>query len=137
MGIGKFYERLLHLIRKYFIRGDYTMSSKLDFIKAEEYIENTNDLLSIVGEAGYRGSNKLLIHSKYLLEDFFDLKSGVAGEFLQKFSNYRTKVAILLDEKRLEHPRFKEMVLESNKQGNVAYFQTFEAGEKWLKGEGL
>ncbi len=111
------------------------MNYKSDFLKATELIRNTGDLLDLVGEAGYRGSNKLFIHSKYLLEDFFDLKSGIAGEFLQKFSNYRTRVAILLDEAQLKHPRFKEMVLEANKQGNVAYFQDQRAGELWLTGE--
>ncbi|MCP4162764.1 MAG: DUF4180 domain-containing protein [Deltaproteobacteria bacterium] len=107
-----------------------------NYVESRQHIGDTSDLLSLMAEAGSLCSSNLLIHSKHLTEEFFNLKSGVAGEFLQKFSNYSTRVAILLDESRLKHPRFKEMVLEANKQGDIAYFEDHEAGIRWLTGGG-
>ena len=39
----------------------------------------------------------MIIHEKNITPEFFDLKNRMAGEILQKFSNYRIRLAIVGD----------------------------------------
>lgn len=106
--------------------------NNVPFYESRELICDISDFLSLLGNAGYHGNGKLLIQSHHLTDDFFNLKSGLAGEFLQKMSNYSIKAAIVLDQSHLEHPRFREMVSESNRQGLIVYFKDQNLAEAWL-----
>ncbi len=110
------------------------MNSTLNYYESKEIIEDIGDFLDFIGNAGYSGVRSVLINSEHLTEDFFDLKSGVAGEYLQKLSNYALRAAILLDESHLEHPRFREMVFEANRSGSISYFKDKDAAIQWLVG---
>ncbi|MDD4645730.1 MAG: DUF4180 domain-containing protein [Bacteroidales bacterium] len=45
----------------------------------------------------YHGFDRMIIHEKNITPEFFDLKNRMAGEILQKFSNYRIRLAIVGD----------------------------------------
>ena len=53
--------------------------------------------------------------------DFFDLKSGIAGEILQKFSNYRIRLAIVGDFSKYTNKSLKDFIYESNKGGQINF----------------
>lgn len=55
---------------------------------------DANDFLA---EAWAREADMLAIPTARLGEDFFDLRSGLAGEVGQKFANYRMPLAIIGD----------------------------------------
>lgn len=55
---------------------------------------DANDFLA---EAWAQEADMLAIPSERLGEDFFDLRSGLAGEVGQKFANYRMPLAIIGD----------------------------------------
>ncbi|SEM25749.1 DUF4180 domain-containing protein [Nonomuraea pusilla] len=56
-----------------------------------------DDVLDLIGEAGYRGATWVAVPVGRLPEDFFSLRTGVAGEIVQKFANYRLGLAVVGD----------------------------------------
>ncbi len=60
-------------------------------------IATTEDGLDLLGNLYFQGFDKVILHEKNITPDFFDLKTGIAGEILQKFSNYRVQLAIVGD----------------------------------------
>lgn len=49
-------------------------------------------------------------------EDFFNIKTRLAGMALQKFINYHVKVAVIIEDEEVYNYRFKEMIMEANKE---------------------
>jgi len=68
-----------------------------EIISEEIIIRKTQDALNILAKSGYRGSDNIILHEKNILSDFFELRSGLAGDILQKFSNYKVRLAIVGD----------------------------------------
>lgn len=86
-----------------------------------ETIRTTEDLLDILADAGYNGSTGLIVHSATLSNDFFDLRTGLAGEILQKFSNYRMKLAIIGDFTDIKSKSLRDFIRESNTRGTINF----------------
>ncbi|WP_449401649.1 DUF4180 domain-containing protein [Chryseobacterium wanjuense] len=57
-----------------------------------------------------RISDKVIIHEKNITPEFFDLKTKIAGDILQKFSNYRVKLAIVGDFSKYESKSIKDFI---------------------------
>ena len=60
-------------------------------------ITTERDATDIVGEAFGEGADLVVIPAARLAPEFFRLGSGFAGTVLQKFTNYRLRVAIVGD----------------------------------------
>jgi hypothetical protein len=61
-------------------------------------IARVQDLLDLFATASYKyDCGGLIVQKESLIEDFFDLRTGVAGELLQKCSNYRVPFAVVGD----------------------------------------
>lgn len=60
-----------------------------------------------------------------LSEDFFDLKTRLAGDVLQKFINYRMKIAIIGDFSIYKSNSLRDFIYESNK-GRDLFFLSDE-----------
>jgi len=56
-----------------------------------------------------------------ICEDFFRLKTGLAGEILQKFVNYRMKIAIVGDFSIYTSKSLKDFIYESNKGKHIFF----------------
>lgn len=52
---------------------------------------------------------------------FFDLKSGIAGDILQKFSTYRVRLAIVGDFSKYRSKSLNDFVYESNKGRHINF----------------
>lgn len=78
----------------------------------------------------------VVVHESDLPEGFLDLKSGVAGEILQKFSNYRMKIGIVGDFERVTSHALKCFIAESNRGKSVFFCETAEGCVKALKSDG-
>ena len=87
------------------------------------------DLVSICGEAG---THNLVIHGEALSPDFFDLKTGLAGVILLKFSNYHLRTALIAHSSAVNQGRFREMVLETNRGNQFRVFLAKEDAVNWL-----
>lgn len=62
-----------------------------------EAIGDERDVLDLIGDAGYQGAQWVVIPVGRLNEAFFDLRTRVAGEIIQKFINYRLGIVVLGD----------------------------------------
>jgi Domain of unknown function (DUF4180) len=82
----------------------------------------------VVGEALGLGAELVVVPVERLTEDFFSLRSGVAGEILQKFATYRLRLVVLGD--IADHVRastaLRDLVRECNR-GRSTWFVTDEA----------
>lgn len=73
-------------------------------------VQSALDLMATVQfEAG---CNCIILDRSALSEDFFDLKTRLAGEILQKFINYRVKVAIVGDFSVFSSQSLKDFIYE-------------------------
>jgi hypothetical protein len=67
-----------------------------------------------------QGAGKIILRKENFAPDFFDLRTGLLGEVLQKFVNYRVKLAVVGEFVNLSK-NFEAVMLESNR-GNDVYF---------------
>jgi hypothetical protein len=84
-------------------------------------INKTEDGLDLLGNLYFQGFDRILINERDIHPVFFDLKSGMAGELLQKFSNYRVRLAIVGDFSKYKSKRLKEFIFECNKLGHIHF----------------
>jgi hypothetical protein len=91
-------------------------------IQADNIIINkVQDALDIMADASYQGARSMIIHEKNFNPEFFNLKSRLAGDILQKFTNYQMKVAIIGDFKKYESKSLQDFIYECNK-GKMIFF---------------
>lgn len=86
-------------------------------------ITEIQDVLDAIVSAYYtEQSAAMIFYKESMPERFFDLKTGFAGEVLQKFSNYRTKLAIVGDFSCFTSKSLKDFIYECN-TGNLVFFK--------------
>jgi hypothetical protein len=91
-------------------------------IQSDQIIINeTQDALDIMANANYQGASCIILHEQNIAPKFFDLKTGLAGDILQKFSNYNTRLAIVGDFTKYESKSLCDFIRESNKYGRVNF----------------
>jgi|SRR5690606_18775464 len=95
-------------------------------------IQNTEDALDLMGNVYYQGFDKIIIHQKNLTPDFFDLKNKLAGEILQKFSNYRVRLAIIGDFSNFTSKSLNDFIYESNKGKQVNFASSLDEALDFL-----
>lgn len=86
-----------------------------------DLIASPDDILDSMADARFNGSDRMIIHEKSFHPDFFELKTKVAGEILQKFSNYRMRLAIIGDFSGFKSKSLKEFIRESNRTGIINF----------------
>jgi hypothetical protein len=86
-------------------------------------IRTARDATDLMSKAWEEHAKLLAIPVERLDPDFFQLSTGVAGELLQRFVNYRMKVAIVGDISRYTEgsKSFRDFVRESNR-GDQLWF---------------
>ena len=84
-------------------------------------IHSVADGLDLMGNLYYQDINRIILHERNLTPDFFDLKSGIAGEILQKFSNYRVRLAIVGDFTKYTSKSLRDFIRESNKGKQIHF----------------
>jgi len=89
-------------------------------------IHAPQDALEILINCAYQGASKIILHASHLLPDFFDLKTGIAGEILQKVSTYQLQVAIVGDFSQYSSKSLRDFIFESNKMGRVNFVSSVE-----------
>lgn len=97
-----------------------------EILPGSEMINSTEDILDTMADAGYNGSTGLIIYSDTLNKDFFDLKTKIAGDILQKFSNYRMKLAIIGDFSDIKSKSLKDFIRESNTLGVINFVASLD-----------
>lgn len=92
-------------------------------------IEQVSDMLDLMATAWYQGHCIGMVMEKDSLpKDFFTLSSGIAGEILQKFSNYQFKIAIVGDFSSFGSKSLVAFMHECNKGNSVFFVPDVEEG---------
>lgn len=84
-------------------------------------INKAEDGLDLLGNLYYQGFDSIVISERNITADFFDLKNGVAGEILQKFSNYGVRLAIVGDFSKFKSKSLTDFIYESNKGKHINF----------------
>lgn len=77
-------------------------------------------------------ADRVVIHQENMDEAFFDLRSGLAGEILQKAVNYRIRLAIVGDYSRYESKSLRDFIYESNQSNKIVFVGTVDEALKRL-----
>jgi len=97
-----------------------------------EKLRTERDAVELIGEA--HGSDVIVIPAARLDDDFFRLRTGVAGAFLQKFVTYGRRVVIVGNISRHveQSSALYDFVVESNRGQHVWFAATIEDFERPL-----
>lgn len=113
------------------IRIDQRGDSRVAVIEGEGVIvKDVQDALDLMATVQYEtdGCNKLLIGKQYVTEEFFDLKTKLAGDILQKYTNYGVKLAIIGDFSVYDSKSLRDFIYESNQGRQVFFLPNEQAG---------
>jgi hypothetical protein len=86
-----------------------------------ELISSGGDALALIYEPGSADATWIAVPVSRLDAAFFDLSSGIAGEIVQKFVNYRSRLAVIGDiSPQLEaSSALSDFVRESNRGDRI------------------
>jgi hypothetical protein len=73
-----------------------------------------------------RRCSALIVRKEHIADAFFDLSTGIAGAVLQKFSNYRKRLAIVGDFEHIESKPLQDFIYESNRTKQILFVKTIE-----------
>lgn len=95
-------------------------------------IRELQDALDLLAEASFLNSHKIIIKEDQVTSAFFELKNGIAGEILQKFSTYNVQLAIIGDYSKFTSKSLRDFMFESNKLGRINFVSSFEEAKEKL-----
>lgn len=98
-----------------------------------DIISGVRDALDCMADARYlHDSDAIVLYRENLPEAFFDLKTGLAGEILQKFSNYQMRLAIVGDFSGYQSNALHAFIRECNRGGLVFWAASLEDAQSAL-----
>jgi len=112
----------------------YKINQELKFIEVDSrelIIKNGSDILELMGHCYEDDISSAMIYEKNLTEDFFNLKTRLAGEIFQKLAVYKFRAVFIISPKRLT-ARFAQMAKEENSKNQLFFCSTREEALEWL-----
>lgn len=102
-------------------------------IVAEDILITTiEDGTQLLVDIYYQDFDRIILYEKNITPLFFDLKNRIAGEILQKFSNFRVRLAIIGDFEKYESKSVKDFIFESNKNRQINFVRNLDEGVERL-----
>lgn len=93
----------------------------------EKVIVDAQSALDLAMSVKYEtGAARIVMDKRLICEDFFILSTGLAGEVLQKFINYRVKAAVYGDYSRYTSKPLRDFIYESNNGHDFFFVSTKE-----------
>jgi hypothetical protein len=93
-------------------------------------IRTPGDIANALGAGMENGG--LLLDETQLGAAFFDLRTGLAGEVFQKFTNYRVRLAIVVANTNAYGPRVSQLIYEHRAHNAVRFFGSSQLARQWL-----
>ncbi|OBZ13220.1 DUF4180 domain-containing protein [Bacillus sp. FJAT-26390] len=91
----------------------------------EVLIEDVQSALDFMATVHYEaGTDRIVINKSLLSESFFDLKTRLAGDILQKFTNYHVKIAIVGDFSMYSSKSLRDFIYECNNGTDFFFLPT-------------
>lgn len=107
------------------IRIDQKNGSKVSIIESSEIlIRNVQDALDLMASIRHiHDSDNIVIHQSNITEEFFELKTRLAGDILQKYVNYHTKLAVVGNFEVYNSKSLRGFICECNKGEQVFFLE--------------
>ncbi|MCA5003584.1 DUF4180 domain-containing protein [Sphingobacterium bovistauri] len=105
------------------IAHNYKDKKLAEVISDEILIQNIDDALVLLGDLYYQGYDLIVVDESNLTPQFFNLKTKLAGEILQKFTQYQMRLVIVGDFKKYNSNSLQDFIYESNKGTQVNFVQ--------------
>ena len=99
---------------------------------SEEFIRSTRDFLDLLTWGSENGTDRYLLMDTNFTPAFYDLSTGLAGEILQKVSNYWVRLAIHGSFEIIKSTKFREFITESNRGSSVCFLRDKDKAIAWL-----
>lgn len=100
---------------------------------SQKLITDVQSALDFMVTVKYKtGCNRIVFNKSVLCEDFFHLRTKLAGEILQKFVNYHVKIAIVGDYSVYTSKSLNDFIYESNKGNDIFFLADEKLGVKKL-----
>ncbi|SDI08099.1 DUF4180 domain-containing protein [Desulfosporosinus hippei] len=94
---------------------------------SEILITDVQSALDLMATIRYETDcDRIIIYKSAICEEFFDLKTKLAGEISQKFVNYHVKIAIVGDFSVYTSKSLKDFIYESNKGKDMFFLPNEE-----------
>lgn len=88
-------------------------------------LSDVQSTLDLIANVHYQtGCDRIAIPKQNIVEDFFVLSTKVAGEMLQKFINYKAKLAIIGDFSGYTSKALRDFIYESNNGKDIFFVAT-------------
>lgn len=95
-------------------------------ISIRSFADISNAIAACIGAAG------LILTENDLAQEFFDLRSGLAGELFQKFINYKVRVALVVPKPEAYGERFAELAYEHSTHTMIRFVRSEDEAKAWL-----
>lgn len=95
-----------------------------EVVSQDMLIQTAEEALDLMGSLYFQGFDKIILYQENLSPEFFDLENGMAGEILQKFSNYRMQLSIVGDFSGYTRKSVRDFIYESNQGCQVNFLST-------------
>jgi hypothetical protein len=112
----------------------YTMEEEGKILMAAEagiHIGSLRDVSDTIAAAF--SADGLILTEEDLAQEFFELRSGLAGELFQKCMNYGLRLAIVLPNPEAYGERFSELAYEHTSHKMIRFVRTKAEAEAWLR----
>jgi hypothetical protein len=108
------------------------MTTPRQFLIASEAaiaIRSMSDISNAI--AATFGAAGLIITESDVAPEFFDLKTGLAGELFQKFTNYQLRLVLIVSNPERYGDRFNELAREHRSHNSVRIVRTRDEADAW------
>jgi len=93
-------------------------------------LQSEADAIALMEELYPHGARAILLRKEQFAPEFFELCNGLAGAFLQKFSTYRVRLAIVGDFSQVTSKALNAFIYESNQGSQVIFVENVETALK-------
>ncbi|MFN8464998.1 MAG: DUF4180 domain-containing protein [Caldilineaceae bacterium] len=97
-----------------------------ELVANKEPLNSSQDILDLLGSFYPEHVSALILHEADLVPEFFQLRTKLAGEILQKLVNYRVKVAIVGEFQKYQSKALADFIYECNNGRQIFFVPTRE-----------
>ena len=98
-----------------------------EIITEDIIIQDIDSALELLGNIYYSGYDGIIIYEKNITPTFFDLKTKLAGEILQKFVQYQHKLFIIGEFGKYRSKSLQDFITESNRGNQIKFIKDIES----------
>lgn len=102
------------------------------FNNSETKLTTERNILDIITALAENNTQFVLIDGETLSKDFLEVKKGLVGNLLQKFTMYHIKSAIVIKDMNSLKDEFKDSIVESGIHDVLRLFTNITDAEKWF-----